>query len=138
MRAAEYVLPALNGEVPTLTVFFFGPGQGGSVEDNLKRWVSQFTQPDGRDSNKVAKRREQQVNGMKVTTVDLTGLYAGTSPAMTAGQPPSPPKADQRLLGAIVEGPQGPVFFKLTGPAAALESAHMAFEHLVKSLRPVS
>lgn len=134
MRAAEYALPAVNGEAPVLAVFFFGPGQGGSVEDNLKRWVSQFTQPDGRDSNAVAKRGERQVNGMKVTTIDLTGVFAGMSPMQQA---PSAPKPDQRLLGAIVEGPEGPVFFKLTGAATALGSAQSAFDELIQSLRPV-
>jgi hypothetical protein len=138
MRAAEYALPAVNGEVPTLTVFFFGPGQGGSVEDNLKRWISQFTQVGGRDSSKVAKRGTLQVNGMNVTTVDLTGTFAGSSPGMSPTQPPPGPKANQRLLGAIVEGPQGPVFFKFTGPAAALESARKAFDQLIKSIRPLS
>lgn len=134
MRAAEYVLPAVNGEPPLLTVFYFGPGQGGSVEDNLTRWISQFTQPDGRDSASVAKRTEQQVNGMKVTLVDLTGVFAG----MSATRQPTEPRPDQRLLGAIVEGPQGPVFFKLTGPKDALESAHGAFMHLIQSMRPLS
>lgn len=133
MRAAEYVLPSRGGEPPLLTVFYFGPGQGGSVDDNLNRWISQFTQPDGSDSNAVAKRATLQVNGMPVTTVDLAGTFAGMSPM----QAPSAPKAEQRLLGAIVEGPQGPVFFKLTGEASAVEPAREAFEALVQSMRPL-
>ncbi len=133
MRAAEYTLPAVNGEAPLMTVFYFGPGQGGSVDDNLNRWISQFSQPDGRDSNAVAKRATQQVNGMRVTTVDLTGTFAGMSPM----QAPGAPKTDQRLLGAIVEGPEGPVFFKLTGPVVGIESGKPAFEALIQSLRPL-
>ena len=38
-----------------------------------------------------------------------------------------------RLLGAIVESPEGLVFFKLTGPAATVGAAQADFEALVAS-----
>ena len=37
-------------------VFFFGRGQGGSVEDNIERWRSQIVGPDGKPA--VAKSRQ--------------------------------------------------------------------------------
>lgn len=40
-----------------------------------------------------------------------------------------------RVLGAIAEGPDGKVFFKLTGPEAALDGAEPAFRALLDSLR---
>jgi hypothetical protein len=45
------------------------------------------------------------------------------------------PSADYRVLGAIAEGPVGPVFFKLVGPAATVEKAAGAFDTLVGSLQ---
>jgi len=45
-------------------------------------------------------------------------------------------KDDYRLLGAIVEGPQGLVFFKMTGPKNTMESAEAGFYALLKSIKP--
>src|SRR5205807_2155263 len=111
---ATYLIPAADGdsEDGECAVFFFGPGQGGGVEANIKRWIGQFEQPDGRPSDQLAKQKQETINGLSVTTIDLTGTYLGGGPTM--GQ--SGKKAGYRLLGAIVEGPQGAIFFKLTGP----------------------
>jgi hypothetical protein len=40
-----------------------------------------------------------------------------------------------RLLGAIVEAPQGNVFFKLTGPLATVGAAEPELDALVASIR---
>ena len=134
MRAAEYGLPGDAGE-GELTVYYFGPGQGGSVQANMDRWIGQFTQPDGSDSKAAAKIAERKVGDLKVTTLDLTGTFdGGMAPMMQKA--PAAPMTDHRVLGAIAEGPQGPVFFKLVGPAATLGSAEQAFEGLVGSLEP--
>ena len=43
MRKATYGIPAAPGaEAGECGVFFFGKGQGGSVDDNLSRWAGQF------------------------------------------------------------------------------------------------
>jgi hypothetical protein len=122
MRAATYMVPAASGdpEGGECAVFFFGPGQGGSVQANIDRWIGQFEQPDGKPSAERAKQNKEVINGLPVTMVDLTGTFAGGGPMMgTSGK-----KAGYRLLGAIVEGPQGVVFFKLTGPAATVAAAN--------------
>jgi hypothetical protein len=133
MRAATYRVPATSGdkEDGECAVFFFGPGQGGGVEANIERWIGQFEQPDGKPSGERAKRQKEMINGLSVTTIDLSGTYAGGGPMMGgAGQK----KAGYRLLGAIVEGPQAAIFFKLTGPAASVEAARGEFGDLLKSL----
>ena len=43
-------------------------------------------------------------------------------------------KPGWRLLGAIVQGPHGPVFFKLTGPAATVGRAEHDFDAMLASL----
>lgn len=130
MRMADYGVQ--GHEDATLAVFFFDAtqGGGGSVQSNIDRWLGQFQQPDGKPTREVAETREREVNGMKVTTVDARGTFVGQI-GMAAGEA----RPEHRVLGAIVEGPEGPVFFKLTGPEAAVTAAEGAFAHLVESVQ---
>lgn len=132
MRAATYTVPhsAPDTEDGECAVFYFGPGQGGGVEDNLKRWIGQFQQPGGGPSDKVARTARQTNGGFPVTTVDLAGTYMSGGPMSAA----KAPKTGYRLLGAIVEAPQGAVFFKLTGPAKTVAASQAAFQELLKSV----
>jgi len=133
MRAATYLIPPASGESEGAEcgVFYFGPGQGGDVEANIKRWIGQFEQPDGKPSEERAKEKKETINGLAVTTVDLTGTYLGGGPMMGQGQGK---KTGYRLLGAIVEAPEGAIFFKLTGPAKTVAAAQGEFQNLLKSL----
>jgi hypothetical protein len=129
MRLATYSPPG-GGECG---VYYFGQGQGGSVEANLNRWIGQFTGPDGKPARAAAKIKHRTVNGLNVTTVDVAGQYTGMGgPSIQS----SAPVNGYRLLGAIVEGPQGAVFFKFTGPAKAVAANERAFEEMIQSLRP--
>ncbi len=133
MRRAEYVVAAPSGgEEAILSVHHF-PGMGGSVEANLARWIGQFAQPDGRPSREVARVETATVNGLEVTRVDVSGTYTGMQPGSGA---PAAPREGHRLLGAIVQAPEGPLFFKLVGPAPLVDSAAAAFDELVASIEP--
>jgi len=125
MRLAEYVVQTEKGEPPTLTIFHFGPAGGGGVEANVSRWLGQFG-----DAAKRAKRGEKTVNGMKVHTVDASGTY---NPGMAGGN--QPPKANQRLLGAIVESEAGLFFFKLVGPKAGVDAIESDWNTFVSSFQ---
>lgn len=128
MRTAEYVFPEQPGEEPaTMTVFFFGPGQGGSIDENIRRWVGQFEQPDGRPSMEAAQITERQVNGLTVHIVDVSGNYTAMTPAGARGGS----QLGQRMLAAIVEAPQGPVFFKMVGAKSVVDRAQPSFEEMV-------
>lgn len=125
MRVAEYELPGGGGSA-TLAVFHFGPGQGGSVQANIDRWIGQFEQADGSDSRDRAKLWSEQVGGMKASLVDLAGTYAVGPMAGGSGEP----LESYRILGAIVESPSGAFFFKLTGPektVAQWEGSFLAY-----------
>ncbi len=131
MRAAEY---GVEGDpLAELTVFYFGPDQGGSVDSNITRWLGQIAQPDGSDTASKAKRTTREVGGVSVSVLEVAGAYSGGM-AMP-GAPAPQPIAEAMLLGAIASGPQGPVFFKLIGPAPAVEKSRAAFEQLISSLR---
>jgi hypothetical protein len=125
MRAAEY---GVEGDPQAeLSVFYFGPGQGGAVDANITRWLGQLTQPDGSDTTKRAKRADKKVHGIAVTTVEATGGYSG-------GMGGGAPIEHATLLGAIATGSEGPVFFKLVGSSAVIAKARPSFEALVASL----
>jgi len=130
MRVAEYGLK--GAPLAELSVFYFGADQGGTVEANMTRWVGQFTQADGSETK--AKRSERKVKAVDVSLVEATGMFAGGMGMPGAPQPTAQP--DAMLLGAIAKGPQGSVFFKLTGPRAELEQARGAFDGLIASLTP--
>jgi hypothetical protein len=112
-------------------VYFFGSGQGGSVEANLDRWIGQFLQADGKASKEAAKIVKRTIHGWPVTTVDVSGGYTGMG-GPTAQ--PGPAMSGYRLLGAIVEGPQGSIFFKFTGPAKMVAANQAAFDHMLAAL----
>lgn len=133
MRAATYKLPAAKGDTEgaELAVFYFGQGQGGAVDANVKRWLGQFQTADGKPVDKVAKTKTEKLGGLPVTTVDVKGTYMGGGPMMG----PSTPKPGFRLLGAIVEGPEGAVFFKLTGPEKTLAASEKPFRKLLESVK---
>ncbi|MGI8743210.1 MAG: hypothetical protein ACR2NN_11700 [Bryobacteraceae bacterium] len=60
-------------------VYYCGPGQGGSVEANLDRWINQFQQADGKPSKQAAHVKKRTIRGIGVTTVDVSGAYSGTA-----------------------------------------------------------
>jgi hypothetical protein len=114
MRAATYSVPAETGdpEAGECAVFYFGPNEGGGVQANIDRWIGQMKQPDGTSS--ATKAKTQKLDGkVPITLVDLTGTYLSSSGPMMQV---SAEKPGFRMMGAIVQGPQGAVFFKFTGP----------------------
>src|SRR3954468_23388940 len=74
MRQAQFSLPKADGDTADgeLVVFYFGPGQGGSVEANIDRWVGQIAEPDGSSSKDKAKTSKKVVSGFPVTIVDVS------------------------------------------------------------------
>ncbi|MEL7061280.1 MAG: hypothetical protein AAGN46_14755 [Acidobacteriota bacterium] len=127
MRAAQAAIPGANG-AGELTVFYFGPGGGGSVEANLQRWAGQI------ESDAVPNRESFEVNGLRVTWLDASG----TLKASTMGVGPTEPQPDSRLFAAVVEGGAGPWFFKATGPQATMAEAQDDFVALLQSVRAES
>ncbi len=124
MRAAEYVIDG-GDEDTVMTVFFFAGG-GGGVQANVNRWVGQMQTTEERPPE----ISRTTVNGLPVTKIDVHGGYGGMQMPGAGGGGGG---AGYRMLGAIVEGPQGPVFFKLVGPAQTVDLAAEAFDGLIAS-----
>lgn len=130
MRAATYsVSPAPGDREPSeCVVYFFGPGQGGSAEANIQRWKGQVLGPGGQPAD--AKIKKQIVHGLTVTTIDTSGDYTGMGGPMA--QQKSIAKA-YRLLGAVIEAPDGNVFVKFAGPAKTVAANEPKFQRFVNS-----
>lgn len=130
MRAATYTVG--SGEtLAECAVFFFGAGQGGDVEANIARWISQVEQPDGSDSKANATRAEVKSACCTITTVEVAGTYMASSGPMMQT---TAEKQGFVLLGGIVPGPQGNVFFKLTGPKATVGKVKDDFLAMLRSV----
>ncbi|HKY22997.1 MAG TPA: hypothetical protein VJM31_17415 [Vicinamibacterales bacterium] len=133
MRAATYSIAPAAGDSTgaECVVNYFGPGQGGGVDANIERWKGQVQGHDGKPA--PAKIDKRVVRGVPITMIDSSGSYTGMGGPMAAS-----PKAvpGYRLLGAIVEGPGGSVFFKLTGPAKTIAAQQKNFEQLLASIQP--
>jgi hypothetical protein len=132
MRAAEYRVPRAGSDTEDAECFVitFGPGQGGTVDENIERWVKQLE-----PTSSAVDRSTRTVNGMKVTRVEVAGTY---TPMAMPGMPSTTttPHPGQRLVGDIVEAPSGLWFFKMTGPDATVSAGAKELDRLIDSLRP--
>jgi hypothetical protein len=126
MRLATYLIPAAAGDSEDAECAVF-TNIGGGVQANIDRWVGQFEKTDGPPIQKQA-----TINGLLVTTVDVSGTFKGGGPMM--GQSGAS-KSGYRLLGAIAAGTEGEFFFKLTGPAKTVAAAQVEFQTMLKSLK---
>lgn len=129
MRKATYKIPAAPGDADPgeMAVFYFR-GEGGGTEANIQRWIGQF--PDAKPDD--AKRSLRMVSGLKQTIVELEGTYSSGMPGSST---PATSKPQYRLIGAVVETPAGPYFFKLTGPKKTVDAARAGFFAMLDSVK---
>lgn len=119
----EFSAPAAEegGEPGRITIM----GAGGSIEQNVDRWVGQFAgavkQP----------MKEEKIAGQTVYIVDISGDFRDQRGPFA----PAEIKKDYRMLGAIIKSEKaGQYFIKFTGPKATVEHNEKAFKSMVDSL----
>jgi hypothetical protein len=124
MRKATYKIPKTGGDAEDaeLTV----SAAAGGVEANIKRWAGQF-------GNAEPKTEPRNVNGLKVTVVEIKGTFASGGGMMGGGATTS--KEKYMLLGAVVDGGDRQHFFKMTGPEKTVTAAKKDFDAFVSSFR---
>ena len=132
MRVAQYKLPKTEGdkEDASLVLYYFGENAGGGTQANIDRWIGQVQQPDGSDSKSKAKTETMTVNGLKVTTVDVTGIYTAE---MAPGSGTFHNDDNYRLRAAVIETPKGNYFVKLAGPAKTIARWDQSYNDYLKS-----
>ena len=128
MRLAEYATPATAAGMAEVVVYYFGKGQGGSVDANLERWKSQFSNPTGEP---VQEKRTQLTSPFPITIAEYRGTYArgvGTGSAAEDARP------NNLLIAVVAETPRGTLFFQCFGPIAAVEAQREAYLTFIKGL----
>ena len=124
MRKAQFAIKGKDGKSAEVVFFHFGPGEAGGVAANVKRWLGQFKEPaDQLNAQTVI----ETINGTKVTYVTAVGTFM-KGPPFGGNKVPVP---NSGLLGAIVEGKQGAVFIKATGPKAIVKSTEKDLKAMV-------
>ncbi len=127
----EFTVPAVEGDPRDGRATFMAAG--GSVDANIDRWLSQFTQPDGSDNRERAKIETLQVAGAEVHLVDIAGTYNESSGPMMGN---AVPRENYRMLGAIIAAPDGgmPYFIKFYGPANTVSANADAFRKMIEAM----
>lgn len=111
MRKAQFKVSGGEGIDAEVAFFYFGSGGAGGVKANVDRWMSQFEEAKGRS--------------VKNTTIGETPVtYAQAHGTFLSGRAFGPKKAKENfaLLAAIIEGRNGSIFIKMTGPKELVES----------------
>jgi len=125
MRAAQLEFTNDKGTAETI-FYYFGGGQGGGTQANVDRWLASFQEPKDKLNSKVEKKK---VGATDVTYVEAEGTYM-------SGMPGGPKTAQpgSKLLGAILESPDGNVFVRMTGPSATVKAADADFRKMIESI----
>ncbi len=131
-RGGQWQVPPLKpgndgGEV---IAFYFGPGVGGSPKENVEAWVGTMFTADGHPAAYEVKNRE--TNGFKISQVVMFGTY--NEVVSLPGIPPQP-RSNYGLLGAVVENPQGNIYWRFTGPEALITANLPLFSKVIDSVK---
>jgi hypothetical protein len=122
-RTAQLEKKAPDGTSLVITFSRFPAGEGGSVQANIDRWISQFTQTTG-----TPEVISHAGPGCPFTLVRILGTMKGGVPG---GPPKDLPQA--MLRGGILEAEGELVMVKLAGPASAVRSGEKDFEALISA-----
>jgi hypothetical protein len=135
MRKASYTFGPDGEDVDsaTVTVFHFGQGMGGSIEANLSRWVGQMTLPEGVTPEEGANIENINVNNFSTHILQVNGSYNTSAGGMMMGE--SIVKENYRMVGVVLEAPEGNIFFKLTGPVITAEKMETALMTMVNGIK---
>lgn len=132
-RVGQWRVPqphGLPGESGEVVVFYFGKGVGGSAKETIDGWAGTILNPDGHPAS--AEVKQLDVAGIKISQAAMFGTYLQNIPL--PGIPPAP-KPNHGLLGAVVEGPQGTLYWRFTGPEPLITANVPLFNKIIASVK---
>jgi len=132
-RGGQWRVPPLHGEGDggEVVVFYFGAGVGGSAEENIDAWIGTMFNAEGHPA--AAERKKHEKGGLTIFQVVIFGTYYQV--VSLPGVPPVP-KSNYGLLGAVIENPQGAIYWRFTGPEALITANLPLFNKVIDSVRP--
>jgi hypothetical protein len=135
LRVYQFALPKAAGdpEDAELAIFYFD-GEGGSAEENIKRWQGFFAAPAGKKIDDVSKVDKFKVGATNVTYLDITGSFLSKNPPFDPNAK-TVKKDNYRRFGVVFESKPGPYFLTVTGPAKTLEHHKKDFDEWLKNFK---
>lgn len=133
LRSHQFRLPAGAADVADAEVYVM-PDSSPKADDYFKRWKAQFTPPDGKAIEDVAKESAFEANGAAVRLLDVRGTWKYR-------ERPFDPKSkeevrpDYRAIWAVVVVGDDATHVRLSGSARVVEKYAAAFEHWLKSMK---
>jgi len=111
LRKAQYSVPDKEKESADAEIVYFYSGSfgGGSLEDNIDRWVGQF-----KGATRESAKIEKAQGIYPVTFVDLTGTHQ-------AERPDAVEQSGARMIVAAIESSMGVHYLKLVGPGSTVD-----------------
>ena len=114
MRLAQFAIGPTEGDLDPAELAVFPP-MGGSVSENVKRWIDQF-QPSGR----TYKTTTGKFPGGEYVLLDISGTFKKPDgPVMMQKTKPAP---EYRMLAAMLLTDKGNYFIKFPGPTKTVEA----------------
>jgi hypothetical protein len=131
--AYEFSTPKVEGDARDgrLTVMT----ASGGVEANIDRWLTQFTQPDGKPSKDRAEIKKETIGGQEVHIVDISGTFIDRPAGPFSGGAAVNREGYRMLAAIIVTADHGQHFLKFYGPAKTVAANEKAFDTLVRSVK---
>ena len=132
-RGGQWRVPPLHGagEGGEVVAFYFGPGVGGSAKENIEAWIGTMFNAEGHPA--AAEVKHHETGGFKISQVVIFGTY--NQVVSLPGVPPVP-KPNYGLLGAVIENPQGNIYWRFTGPEALITANLPLFNKVIDSVKP--
>jgi hypothetical protein len=132
-RGGQWRIPPLHGEGEggEVVVFYFGRGIGGDWKTNIEAWIGTMFNAEGHPA--AAEVKHHETGGLKISQVVLFGAY--NQVVSLPGVPPET-KSNYGLLGAIIENPQGNIYWRFTGPEKLITANLPLFNKVIDSVTP--
>lgn len=133
-RAGQWHVPPLHGqgdEGGEVVVLYFGPGIGGNAQQNIEAWINTMVDAAGHPA--AAEKKHHLTAGFDISQVAIFGTYNQVVPI--PGVPPQP-RMNYGLLGAVIEGKQGNIYWRFTGPETLITANLPIFTKAIDSLKP--
>lgn len=124
---AAFAIQNENGPPGSVRVTHY-PRMRGMNEQNIRRWISQATKPDGSPiPREDVKPTTDELGEVKLTTVDIVGTIKATMR--------SAPEPNQRMVASIIDHAEGPHFVVAIGNVDLIKSVHADIMTFLRSAR---
>lgn len=134
-RLTQFRLAKIGDDKPDaeVLIFYFG-GQGGSIDENVRRWKGMFLPPAGKQIDDVTKVEKSKVGTVGVTAVDIAGTYKfKKAPFVPDEQAELRP--NHRMVAVYFDQKDGPFFIRFVGPARTVDHYRKGFDDWLKGFK---